>query len=51
MARSTIIRYWAALASVFVAVAVAHGGHDQVPVAEDADWATRHMAGKMFYVF
>ncbi|OCK77403.1 EF hand domain-containing protein [Lepidopterella palustris CBS 459.81] len=24
--------------------ALAHGGHEQVPVAADADWATRHMA-------
>ncbi|KAK5118175.1 hypothetical protein LTR85_008155 [Meristemomyces frigidus] len=25
-------------------LALAHGGHDQQPVAADADWATRHMA-------
>ncbi|KAI5209745.1 hypothetical protein AUEXF2481DRAFT_272892 [Aureobasidium subglaciale EXF-2481] len=23
----------------------AHGGHEQAPVAADADWATKHMAG------
>lgn len=23
-----------------------HGSHEQVAVAADADWATRHMAGK-----
>jgi hypothetical protein len=27
--------------------AIAHtGGHDQIPLAADADWTTRHMAGK-----
>ena len=30
----------------FIAYAQAHGGHDQQPVAADADWATRHMAGE-----
>lgn len=29
-----------------VAYVHAHGGHDQQPVAADADWATRHMAGE-----
>jgi hypothetical protein len=24
------------------------GGHDQIPIAADADWATKHMAGKQF---
>lgn len=24
----------------------AHGGHEQIPIAADADWATRHMAGE-----
>jgi len=26
--------------------ALAHGGHEQQPIPADADWATRHMAGK-----
>ena len=34
------------LALAFVAYTQAHGGHDQQPVAPDADWATRHMAGE-----
>lgn len=35
------------LALGLVAYTQAHGGHDQQPVVSpDADWATRHMAGK-----
>jgi hypothetical protein len=34
------------LALAFVAYTQAHGGHDQQPIAPDANWATRHMAGK-----
>lgn len=34
------------LALAFVAYTQAHGGHDQQPIAPDADWATRHMAGE-----
>lgn len=34
------------IALAFVAYTQAHGGHDQQPVAPDADWATRHMAGE-----
>ncbi|KAI9713193.1 MAG: hypothetical protein M1820_001178 [Bogoriella megaspora] len=35
------------LLALFLAIAstvVAHEGHDQIPLADDADWATRHMA-------
>lgn len=28
----------------FTTLALAHGNHDQQPLAADADWATRHMA-------
>jgi len=37
-----------AVFSSFVSIVLAHGdhSHEQVPLAADADWATRHMAGK-----
>jgi hypothetical protein len=32
--------------------ASAHGGdHSQITVPDDADWATRHMAGERFGIF
>lgn len=34
----------AAIAALLLRHAQAHGGHEQQPVAADADWATRHMA-------
>jgi hypothetical protein len=36
-----------ALLFTFIALASAHGdhAHEQIPLAADADWATRHMAG------
>lgn len=37
------------LALVFLSalkVSAHGGGHEQAPIAADADWATRHMAGK-----
>ena len=34
------------LALALVAYTQAHGGHDQQPIAPDANWATRHMAGE-----
>jgi hypothetical protein len=37
------------LALGFVAYTQGHGGHSQQPVVSpDADWATRHMAGKYY---
>jgi len=33
-------------ATALISLALAHGGHDQQPVPADANWATRHMAGK-----
>ena len=33
-----------ALAALLLRHAQAHGGHEQAPLAADADWATRHMA-------
>ncbi|KAI9847089.1 MAG: hypothetical protein M1837_003207 [Sclerophora amabilis] len=33
---------WALLA--LVSVSQAHGNHEQVPISDDADWASRHMA-------
>lgn len=29
----------------------AHGGHEQITIAADADWATRHMAGQFAIAF
>lgn len=37
----------AALLLTLTTSCLAHGGHEQIPIPEGADWATRHMAGQL----